>query len=248
MVVLAMIAINVYRYINEEKEKMESLRQRDFIRDTFGRYMSGEVVEELLDSPEGLKMSGEIREVTFLVSDLRGFTALTSRLSPHEIIEVINRYFEHMVDVISKYRGVVNEFLGDGILVLSEHPCRKKTIRSGQLRVLLKCSRLWSMSTRINGVLIYRNWPWESVSIPGKLSWETSGRSAELPTVPSAARSILPIGFNRLPLAARSSSAPTRMLKSVPLLELRIPNRSSLRASIIRWTSMTWLHWKALIR
>jgi class 3 adenylate cyclase len=72
-------------------------------------------------------MSGEIREVTFLVSDLRGFTALTSRLSPHEIIEVINRYFEHMVDVISKYRGVVNEFLGDGILVLSEHPCRKKT-------------------------------------------------------------------------------------------------------------------------
>jgi adenylate cyclase len=126
MIVLAMISINIYRYINEEKEKMESLRQRDFIRDTFGRYMSGEVVEELLDSPEGLKMSGEIREVTFLVSDLRGFTALTSRLSPHEIIEVINRYFEHMVDVISKYRGVVNEFLGDGILVFFGAPLQEK--------------------------------------------------------------------------------------------------------------------------
>jgi adenylate cyclase len=126
MIVLAMISINIYRYINEEKEKMESLRQRDFIRDTFGRYLSGEVVDELLDSPEGLKMSGEIREVTFLVSDLRGFTALTSRLSPHEIIEVINRFFEHMVDVISKYRGVVNEFLGDAILVFFGAPLQEK--------------------------------------------------------------------------------------------------------------------------
>jgi adenylate cyclase len=122
MIAFAMISINVYRYINEEKEKMESLRERDFIRDTFGRYMSGEVVEELLDSPAGLKMSGEIREVTFLVSDLRGFTALTSRLSPHQIIEVINRFFEHMVEVISQHRGVVNEFLGDGILVFFGAP------------------------------------------------------------------------------------------------------------------------------
>jgi class 3 adenylate cyclase/CHASE2 domain-containing sensor protein len=112
----AMIALVVYRYIMEEKEKMESLRQRDFIRDTFGRYLSSEVVEELLDSPAGLKMSGENREVTFLVSDLRGFTALTSSLSPNQVIEIINRYFEHMIEIIARYQGTVNEFLGDGIL------------------------------------------------------------------------------------------------------------------------------------
>jgi class 3 adenylate cyclase len=122
MLAFAMVSIIIYLYINEEKEKMEGLRQRDFIRDTFGRYLSSEVVEELLDSPQGLKMSGEIREVTFLVSDLRGFTALTARLSPHEIIEVINRYFEYMVEVIARYRGVVNEFMGDGILVFFGAP------------------------------------------------------------------------------------------------------------------------------
>jgi len=126
MIIFAVVAIIIYQYINEEREKMESLRQRDFIRDTFGRYMSGEVVDELLDSPEGLKMSGEIREVTFLVSDLRGFTALTDRLPAREIIEVINRYFEHMVDVISRYRGVVNEFLGDGILVFFGAPLKEE--------------------------------------------------------------------------------------------------------------------------
>jgi class 3 adenylate cyclase/CHASE2 domain-containing sensor protein len=118
----AMIAIVVYRYILEEKAKMESLRQRDFIRDTFGRYLSSEVVEELLGSPEGLKMSGENREVTFLVSDLRGFTAMTTSLSPHQVIEIMNRYFEHMVDVIARYKGTVNEFMGDGILAFFGAP------------------------------------------------------------------------------------------------------------------------------
>jgi len=116
VIAFAMISINVYRYINEEKEKMESLRQRDFIRDTFGRYLSNEVVDELLDSPEGLKMSGENREVTFLVSDLRDFTGLSSKLTPKEVIKILNRYFENMVEVIAKYRGTVSEFMGDGIL------------------------------------------------------------------------------------------------------------------------------------
>jgi adenylate cyclase len=122
MIGFAMVSIVVYRYILEEKAKMESLRQQDFIRDTFGRYLSSEVVEELLDSPEGLKMSGENREVTFLVSDLRGFTALTSRLSPHEVIEIMNRYFEYMVEIIARYRGTVNEFMGDGILAFFGAP------------------------------------------------------------------------------------------------------------------------------
>ena len=116
VIAIAMISINIYRYINEEKEKMESLRQRDFIRNTFGRYLSNEVVDELLDSPEGLKMSGENREVTFLVSDLRGFTRLSSKLTPKEVIKILNRYFENMVEVIAKYRGTVSEFMGDGIL------------------------------------------------------------------------------------------------------------------------------------
>jgi adenylate cyclase len=118
----AMVAIVVYRYIVEEKEKMASLRQRDFIRDTFGRYLSTEVVEELLGSPAGLKMSGEKREVTFLVSDLRGFTSLTSSLSPHQVIEIMNRYFEQMVEIIARYRGTVNEFMGDGILAFFGAP------------------------------------------------------------------------------------------------------------------------------
>ena len=115
MLVFAIIFIVVYRFIREERE-------RHFIRATFGRYLSKEVVEELLGSPEGLKMSGESRQVTFLVSDLRGFTSLSSRLSPHEIINILNNYFERMVEIIARYRGTVDELQGDGILVFFGAP------------------------------------------------------------------------------------------------------------------------------
>ena len=115
MLVFAIIFIVVYRFIREERE-------RHFIRATFGRYLSKEVVEELLGSPEGLKMSGESRQVTFLVSDLRGFTSLSSRLSPHEIINILNNYFEPMVEIIARYRGTVDELQGDGILVFFGAP------------------------------------------------------------------------------------------------------------------------------
>lgn len=119
MLVFATIFIVVYRFIREERE-------RHFIRATFGRYLSKEVVEELLDSPEGLKMSGENRRVTFLVSDLRGFTSLSFRLAPHDIIKILNNYFERMVEIIARYRGTVDELQGDGILVFFGAPLREK--------------------------------------------------------------------------------------------------------------------------
>lgn len=122
MTFLALFLILIYRYIREEKEKLESIRQRDFIRATFGRYLSNEVVEELLGSPRGLQMSGELREVTFLVSDLRDFSALASRLSPQKVIKMVNHYLENMVEIIGFYRGTVNEFEGDAILAFFGAP------------------------------------------------------------------------------------------------------------------------------
>lgn len=115
--VFAMVSIVVHRYIREEKARL-------FIRSTFGRFLSNEIVEELLGSPDGLKMSGEIREVTFLVSDLRGFTSLAARLSPVDVVQVLNNYFERMVAVIMKHRGTVDELQGDGMLVFFGAPIR----------------------------------------------------------------------------------------------------------------------------
>jgi len=124
MITLSLIAIATYRYIKEEKEKWEGLHQRDFIRATFGRFLSNEVVEELIGSAEGLKKGAEMREVTFLVSDLRGFTALSSALTPAQVISILNRYLKSMVEIIARARGTVDEILGDGLLVFFGAPLK----------------------------------------------------------------------------------------------------------------------------
>ena len=101
---------------------VSGLRQRDFIRDTFGRYISKDVVDTLLDSPDGLKLGGERREITLLVSDLRGFTSLAGRLPPEDVIRILNRYLERVVEILTRYRGTVDEFQGDGILAFFGAP------------------------------------------------------------------------------------------------------------------------------
>ncbi|NET31678.1 MAG: adenylate/guanylate cyclase domain-containing protein [Cyanothece sp. SIO1E1] len=87
------------------------------IRKTFGRYLSDEIVANLLDSPEGLSLGGERRKVTILTSDLRGFTAISEQLPPEAVVKILNLYLGHMTDVITHYQGTIDEFMGDGILV-----------------------------------------------------------------------------------------------------------------------------------
>src|SRR5512137_599313 len=97
-------------------------RAHELVRRAFGRYVSEEVASSILQSPDGLEMGGEEREVTILMSDLRGFTALAARLTPHEVIEFLNLYLESMVDVISRYEGTIDEIIGDAILVIFGAP------------------------------------------------------------------------------------------------------------------------------
>jgi len=92
------------------------------IRRTFGRYLNDEVVASLLETPEGLKLGGEKREVTFLVSDLRGFSAISERLPPEQVVKLLNLYLERMIEVIDQYGGTLNEITGDGLFVFFGAP------------------------------------------------------------------------------------------------------------------------------
>ncbi|MGK7890238.1 MAG: CHASE2 domain-containing protein, partial [Leptolyngbyaceae cyanobacterium] len=92
------------------------------IRKTFGRYLGDEIVDTLLESPQGLKMGGERRHITILTSDVRGFTSLSEQLAPEEVIKILNFYLEHMAEVITHYGGIIDDFIGDGILVVFGAP------------------------------------------------------------------------------------------------------------------------------
>jgi class 3 adenylate cyclase len=96
----------------------ERLRLVNFIRDTFGRYLSKKVVDEILESPDGQEIGGRRKTVTIMMSDLRGFTSLSETRDPEDMVRLLNRYLEGMSKVIIEYDGMIDEFIGDSILTV----------------------------------------------------------------------------------------------------------------------------------
>jgi adenylate cyclase len=103
---------------------VEGLQEREFIRETFGRFVNRDVVSQILEDRSRLRLGGESRVVTVLMSDLRGFTALGEELGPERMVALLNAYLARMTTVVERYEGNVAELLGDGIVVLFGAPVR----------------------------------------------------------------------------------------------------------------------------
>jgi adenylate cyclase len=99
------------------KEMIEGLRQRDLIEQTFGRYVDKKIAKELMSRPEALKLGGQKRTVTIMMSDLRNFTVISEKMPPEMVIKMLNRYFARMIAVIERHRGIIVDFFGDSVLV-----------------------------------------------------------------------------------------------------------------------------------
>jgi adenylate cyclase len=97
-------------------DMVAGLKERDFISNTFGRYVDPEIARELLSRPEAALLGGEKREVVILFADIRNFTPLAETLSPEATIQLVNRHFSRMIEVIQQHRGIIVDFLGDAIL------------------------------------------------------------------------------------------------------------------------------------
>ena len=106
--------------VQSYNDMVKGLKERDFIRDSFGRYVDPDFASFLLQHPDAGKLGGKRREVAILMSDIRGFTALSETLSPEVIITVLNQYFSHMIAIIQRYNGIIVDFFGDSILVFFE--------------------------------------------------------------------------------------------------------------------------------
>jgi len=100
----------------------EALQDREFVRETFGRYVSKDVASLLLDQRVHAELDGEERVVTVLISDIRGYTSISERLPPVQVVDMLNRYLSAMNEVIDDYKGCVIEFLGDAILAVFGAP------------------------------------------------------------------------------------------------------------------------------
>ncbi len=104
----------------EERQKLAEMSS--LLKKMFGRYLSTEVMNSLIENPSALELGGEKRSVTIMMTDLRGFTALSERLQPEQVVQMLNTYFEVMVGIILKYNGTINEIIGDALLIIFGAP------------------------------------------------------------------------------------------------------------------------------
>jgi adenylate cyclase len=94
--------------------------ERERVRRLFALYVSEEIVRQVLDGK--VKEGGERRRATILFADVRGFTALTATRPPEEVLSLLNRYLDRMCAIVARHGGVVNKFVGDGMLVVFGAP------------------------------------------------------------------------------------------------------------------------------
>lgn len=97
-------------------------RSNRLIRNVFGRYMTDDVARVILQSAESLRLGGEIRHVTLLICDIRGYTTLSERLPAERVMRLLNRFLGSMIDLAIEFGGTVDQILGDGILAIFGAP------------------------------------------------------------------------------------------------------------------------------
>jgi adenylate cyclase len=95
-----------------------------------------------------LKLGGERRRITLLTSDLRGFTSFSERLPPEEVVKILNFYLGYMADVITSYQGTIDEFMGDGILVLFGAPTLREDDATRAVACAVAMQLAWLLSTK----------------------------------------------------------------------------------------------------
>lgn len=94
------------------------LMKEALAREAYGRFLPDNIVSKILESPESLKLGGTNIEATILFADVRGFTPLSEKLQPQEIVELLNEYFTNMTDIIFSHQGMLDKYMGDGLMAL----------------------------------------------------------------------------------------------------------------------------------
>ena len=127
-------------------EMAEGLQERERVKDVFGRYIATQVSDKILKGE--LNLGGEMRNVTILFSDIRDFTAMSEELSPRQVVAFLNNYFSEMVEAVFEQGGVLDKYMGDGIMAvfgsMSDQPDHPR-------RAVLAALRMKALLAKING-------------------------------------------------------------------------------------------------
>ncbi len=128
-VVLVFSSVIFYRYMTEEKQKL-------WIKKVLGQYLPPNVMKEVLEAPDKLKLGGERKNLTVLFSDIRGFTSYCENKRPEEIVQVLNEHMDRMTDAIFKYSGTLDKYVGDEIVAFFGAPGTEHSQDHAKMAVL----------------------------------------------------------------------------------------------------------------
>ncbi|NIM03473.1 CHASE2 domain-containing protein [bacterium] len=124
----------VYKYATEEKEKKR-------IKSIFQRYVSSQVVDELLTSPDRIVLGGRREEISVLFADIRNFTGMASRMSPEEVVGILNEFFTMITEVIFKYNGTLDKYMGDAVMAIYGAPVEEENHAQKALETALEMQK-----------------------------------------------------------------------------------------------------------
>lgn len=116
-------------------------RQRRFIRAAFARYLSDEVITQLVANPSQLKLGGQERELTVFFSDIEGFSSISERLSPTATTKLLNEVLTVITDVILSEGGTLDKYMGDGVMAFWNAPASQPDHAVRAIRAALRCQR-----------------------------------------------------------------------------------------------------------
>ncbi len=108
-IIVAFISSVIYKYFSE-------FGQKRFIKKAFSYYLSGPILEEILKNPSKLILGGERKKITVLFTDIEGFTSISERTDPEELARELNNYLTQVTDIVFKYNGVLDKFVGDAVM------------------------------------------------------------------------------------------------------------------------------------
>lgn len=131
---LTYVLMSSYKYLKEEREKQ-------MIKGIFKQYVTPEVVDELLRDPEKLTLGGEKKSVTILFADIRNFTRLSEQIAPETVVELLNSYFDAMLEIVYKHGGILDKYLGDGMMVIFGAPVADENSTVNALRCALEMQK-----------------------------------------------------------------------------------------------------------
>jgi len=118
-IVMILIAITGYKVLTEE----ENVK---YIRSTFSKFVSKDIVNEMLANPDAIKLGGAKKEITVFFSDIRGFTTMSEALSPEDLVQLLNDYLSTMTELVIDYKGTVDKYMGDAIMAFWGAPLELK--------------------------------------------------------------------------------------------------------------------------